>query len=55
MKRSKKYYTAKAILKDDTHEWEMTIYDLYKSIPEAEDGIERFKKHGYNIVKTWVE
>lgn len=55
MNRGKQYYTAKAILKDETHEWEVTIYDLYKSITEAEDGIECFLKHGYNIVKTWIE
>lgn len=55
MKRSNKYFTAKAILKDDSHEWEVVISRMYKSTEEAEDGIERFKKHGYNIVKTWIE
>lgn len=55
MKRSKKTFTAKAILKDETHEWEVTIYSDYETRQAAEEGIERFSKHGYNIVKTWIE
>ena len=55
MKRSKKTFTAKAILKDETHEWEVTIYSGYETRQAAEEGIKCFSKHGYNIVKTWIE
>lgn len=55
MKRRKKTFAAKALLKDDSHEWEVTIYSNYETQQAAEEGIERFSKHGYNIVKTWIE
>lgn len=55
MKRSKKNYTAKAILKDNGGEWEVIIYSGYKTEEEAQEGIKFFAAHGYNIVKAWIE
>ena len=54
------YWTAKAILKDATHEWEILIFTLYPTKEKAEAGAERFATisapaAGYNVVKTWVE
>lgn len=56
MKRSKKYYTAKAILMGDNgKQFEVTIYSLYETEEEANEGIKRFCSHGYEIVNTWIE
>ena len=56
MKRSKKYYKAKAIIRNDEgKQIEINIFSLYESEEEANEGIRRFTSHGYDIVKTWIE
>lgn len=51
----KRTYKAMAKVTDGKREWNVCIYSDYKTIEEANDGIDRFYKHGYNVVKTWVE
>ena len=38
----KKTYTATALLRDSTHEWEIVIYSRYESALAAKAGVERF-------------
>ena len=51
----KKQYKAIAIVTDGIKEWNVTIYKHYETITDAEEGIKNFKKHGYNVIKTWIE
>lgn len=57
----KKYFTAKAALVDNEgKEFEVTIYSLYESREEAEQGVARFLARSRNVtvtkvVKTWIE
>lgn len=52
----KKYFTAKALLlNNEGREFEVTIYSMYESIEEAEQGIKRFLTHGYNVKMVWIE
>lgn len=51
----KKTYKSIATVTDGEREWNVVIYDGYKTVKEANDGIERFASHRYNIVKAWVE
>ena len=56
MKRRKKYYKAKAIIRNDEgKQIEIGIYSLYESEEEANEGIKYFASHGYDIVKAWIE
>ena len=48
-------YTAIATLTDGKRIWDVIIYDHYKSIEEATDGINRFARHGYNIISIRIE
>ena len=52
----KKYFAAKAVLvNNEGREFEVTIYSMYESIEEAEQGIERFLTHGFNVKMVWIE
>ena len=52
----KKVFTAKATLINESGgEYDITIYSGYKTVEEANEGIERFKLRGYNIKSIWVE
>lgn len=52
----KMYFIAKAtLMNDDGKEFTMTIHSMYKSTEEAQQGIERFLQHGYNVRKAWIE
>lgn len=51
----KRTYKAMAMVTDGEREWNVCIYSGYKTIEEANNAINRFCKHGYNVVKAWVE
>jgi hypothetical protein len=51
----KKTYKAIATITDGEREWNVVIYSGYKTAEEANNGVERFASHGYDIVKAWVE
>ncbi len=51
----KRYYKAVATVTDGARVWGVVIYSHYKSIEEAQAGIENFSSHGYNILKTRIE
>lgn len=51
----KKHFKAMATLTDGTKEFDVTIYSMYNTKEEAQDGIKNFSSKGYSIVKTWVE
>ena len=51
----KKQYKAIATVTDGIKEWNVIIYSLYETIEDAEEGIKNFKKHGYNVIKAWIE
>lgn len=51
----KKTYKAMATVTDGKREWDVCIYSSYESEDEAMDGILRFVRIGFNVVKTWIE
>ncbi len=50
----KKFYKAMATITDGTRKWNICIYSGYKTIEEANNGINKFSEK-YNVVESWVE
>lgn len=55
----KKLFTATATVRNAQREWDVVIYRGYKSVEEAEDGINRFKRNyegtEITVVKTEIK
>lgn len=51
----KRYYRAMARITDGSDAWDVVIYSFYKTREEAITGINNFAKHGYHILKAWIE
>lgn len=48
-------YKAVATLNENGNTFDVVIYSKYKTVEEAQNGINRFSAKGYNILDTRIE